>query len=192
MTQTIDEVYQKLLPHIGIEYDIPISKNKGGVGHFLEDLLEIPHSPNPLDCSDGEVKSVPVKKLKSGKFVYKETIAVTMLCPNELKTQDFKLSKCSQKLNRMLIVPYYRDGDKIQFMTAKIVETGNDEFVDLYSAIEADYNQIRNKYIETGELHSKTGTVLQNRTKGPGHGSTSRAFYLRKTFMDACAPLANS
>lgn len=192
MTQTIDEVYQKLLPHIGIEYYIPISKNKGGVGHFLEDLLEIPHSPNPLDCSDGEVKSVPVKKLKSGKLVYKETIAVTMLCPNELKTQDFKSSKCSQKLNRMLIVPYYRDGDKIRFMTAKIVETGNDEFVDLYSVIEADYNQIRNEYIETDILRSVTGKVLQNRTKGKGHGSTSRAFYLRKAFMDACVPLADS
>ena len=189
MTQTIDEVYQKLLPHIGIEYEIPITRNKGKIGYFLEDLLEIPHSPNPLDCSDGEVKSVPVKKLKSGKLVYKETMAVTMLCKNELQNTDFNSSKCLQKINRMLIVPYYREGDKIRFMTSKIVDIRTKKFSELHSTIESDYNSIRNGYIETGVLRSETGKVLQNRTKGRGHGSTSRAFYLRRSFMDTCAPL---
>jgi len=186
--QTIEEVYQKLLSHVGIEYNIPISENKGGVGLFLEDLLDIPHSPTPLDCLDGEVKSVPIKKLKSGKLVYKETIAVTMLCPDELKIHDFKSSKCQQKLNRVLIVPYYREGDAIKFLTPKIITPT--EYPELYVTIESDYNEIQQKYIETGELRSETGTVLQNRTKGKGNGSTSRAFYLRKAFMDECIPFA--
>jgi len=190
MPQTIADIYEKFIPLIGKEYDCPITANKGLPGSFLEDLLGIPHTPNCLDCSDGELKTFPVKKLKNGSLVPKETIAVTMLSTEELRTSDFKSSKCSKKMSRMLIVPYYRTGDIIQFMKPRIIDRESVEFAELYKTLELDYDEIRKGYVENGLLQSKTGKLLQNRPKGAGHGSTSRAFYLRPEFMKKCIPLS--
>jgi DNA mismatch repair protein MutH len=190
MSQTIAEIHAKFIPLVGKEYTLPITRNKGLPGNFLEYLLGIPHTQNCLDCSDGELKIFPVKKLKNGTLVPKETMAITMLSIDELRTNDFKSSKCCKKMSRMLIVPYYRSGDSIRFMNPKIIDRDCTEFAELYNTIEADYNQIRKNYIDNGILQSKTGTLLQNRTKGSGHGSTSRAFYLRQAFMKQCITLS--
>jgi len=186
--QTIEDVYTKLLPLIGKEYIVPITKNKGRVGTLLEEMLGIPHTPNCLDCSDGELKTFPVKKLKNGKLTPKETVAVTMLSKDDLCKHDFKSSKCFEKMSRVLFVPYYRDGDTIRFMTPKIIHRCP-EFDELYTTLESDYEAIRANYIKNGILQSKLGTLLQTRTKGAGHGSTSRAFYLRTEFMRKCISL---
>jgi len=190
MIQTVAEIHAKFIPLIGNEYVLPVTKNKGLPGNFLEELLGIPHTQNCLDCIDGELKIFPVKKLKNGTIVPKETMAITMLSKEELLINDFNSSKCCKKMSRMLVVPYYRNGDKIQFMTPKIIDKKCSEFADLYNTIEMDYNQIRKNYIENGILQSGTGTLLQNRTKGSGHGSISRAFYLRPSFMKRCIPLS--
>jgi hypothetical protein len=190
MFQTIAEIHAKFIPLVGKDYTLPITRNKGLPGNFLEGLLGIPHTQNCLDCSDGELKIFPVKKLKNGTLVPKETMAITMLSTDELRTNDFNSSKCCKKMSRMLIVPYYRNGDTIRFMNPKIIDRNCTEFVDLYNTFESDYNKIRKNYIDNGILQSKTGTLLQNRTKGSGHGSTSRAFYLRQAFMKQCIPLS--
>ena len=179
--QTIQEVITKITPLLGAAYNIPITSNKGKVGNFLEDLAGIPHTSNCLDCTDGEVKTVPLKKLKDGKFVFKETIAITMLSKKELVEHDFKSSKCFKKMSRMLIIPYLRDGDTIQF--TELILMDKDLFGELYNELENDYTRIRKNYTETGILQSKTGDLLQTRTKGAGHGTTSRAFYLRPCIL---------
>ena len=178
---TIQDVMSKINPLLGTVYTLPITSNKGNVGNFLEDLAGIPHTSNCLDCIDGEVKTVPLKKRKD-KYVLKETIAITMLCKKDLLEHDFKSSKCFKKMSKMLIIPYLRDGDTIQFTELILMDTGM--FGELYDALETDYNEIRKNYIESGILTSKTGDLLQNRTKGPGHGSTSRAFYLRPCILE--------
>jgi hypothetical protein len=191
MAQTIDEVHERCLLIVGREYNLPITGNKGLPGIFLEDLLGIPHTSRCLDCADGELKIFPVKKLKSGKLVPEQTMAITMLSPDELRTNDFNASKCCKKMSRMLVVPYYRNGDTIMYMTPKIIDRQNIEFAELYATIESDYNEIRNNYIENGILQSETGTLLQNRTKGQGgSGPRTRAFYLRKEFMQQYVPLS--
>lgn len=187
MSQTIETIYDKFVPLIGIKYVLPITKNKGLPGSFLEKLLDIPHTSNCLDCSDGELKTFPVKKLKNGKLVPDQTMSITMISTDELVKCDFNSSKCCKKMNRMLVVPYYRTGEIVQFMNPKIINKSDLE--EVYKIIESDYNEIRKIYIETGKFHSETGKLLQNRTKGCGHGSTSRGFYLRKEFMKECVPL---
>ena len=189
MPQTIAEAQEKILPLLGKKHVLPITANKGLPGLFLEDLLGIPHTSNCLDCTDGEVKIFPVKRLKKGTLVPKETIAVTMLSTDELRTCDFNASKCCKKMSRMLVVPYLREGDSIQYLAAKMIEKDSSEFTTIYKTLESDYNEIRKKFLETGSLASETGILLQNRTKGAGHGSTSRAFYLRTEFMKRCIPL---
>jgi len=189
--QTIAQIHEKFIPLIGKEYTLPIAANKGLPGHFLEELLDIPHTSNPLDCSDGEVKVFPVKKLqKSGKLTPKESIAVTMLNKDDLKTCDFNASKCCKKMSKMLVVPYYREDEKIRFLTPVIVDRSSPDYAEVYSILESDYNQIRQTFLETGVLESKTGILLQNRTKGAGHGTTSRAFYLRPEFAKRIVPLS--
>lgn len=191
MSNTIADIYSKFIPIIGKKYSLPVTKNKGLPGTFLETLLGIPHTSNCLDCSDGELKTFPVKKLKNGTYVPKETIAVTMLSMEDLRTSDFPSSKCYKKMSRMLVVPYFREGDYIQFMTPKIIDKECEEYSEVYSILEKDYETIRKDYIESGVLKSATGTLLQNRTKGAGHGTTSRAFYLRPAFMKRCVPLSS-
>lgn len=175
--QTIKDILNKSLLIINKEYTLPITSNKGKPGLYFEELLGIPHSSECLDCIDGEIKTFPVN-CKNGKFVPKETIAVTMLSTTEI-TKSFIDSKCYKKLKKMLIVPYHRIGDKIKYMTPTII---SEEITELYKILESDYNAIQKKFIEDGTFSSSTGTFLQNRTKG-SKGSTSRAFYLRTAFI---------
>ena len=60
------------------------------------------------------------------------------------------------------------------------------EDAELIKEVEADYEFIRNKLVQQGfeSLTGKDGKWIQARTKGAGHGSTSRAFYARKEFVN--------
>ncbi len=48
-----------------------------------------------------------------------------------------------------------------------------------------DYDLVRNTILEQGfsALTGKMGIFIQPRTKGAGHGSTTRAFYARVPFL---------
>ena len=189
MSQTIAQIYAKFIQLVGKEYTLPITRNKGLPGTYLEELLGIPHTSNCLDCSDGELKLFPVKKLQNGTLVPKETIAITMLSKDDLKIDEFNASRCCKKLSKTMFVPYYRNGDTIRYMNAKIIDRESSDFAELYAILESDYSLMRKNFIENGVLESKTGTLLQNRTKGAGHGSTSRAFFLRTAFMKQYIPM---
>lgn len=190
MSQTIADISAKIMPIVGKLYTLPKTTNKGLPGTFLEGLLGIPQTSNCLDCSDGELKTFPVKRLKNGRLVPKETIAVTMLSTEELRLCDFQSSKCFKKMSRMLLVPYLRTNDTIRYMAPRIVDREAEDCAELYAALEADYSEIRAQYLDSGILKSRTGKFLQNRTKGAGHGTTSRAFYLRPAFMKQCVQLS--
>jgi len=179
---TIAELEEKIKPFIGQKFRKPRTKNKGEVGILLEQLTGIPQTSACLDCTDGELKVFPVKRNGDGQLIPKETIAITMLDKDELKSSEFKGSRVCAKLTRALFVPYERTGDEVCYMTPTLIDMGVEENVALYSKLCSDYDVIRAKYIEGGKLSSKDGLLLQNRTKGAGHGSTSRAFYLKKEF----------
>jgi hypothetical protein len=53
----------------------------------------------------------------------------------------------------------------------------------IYEQVKQDYNLVRDTIIKQGTLTGKMGVFIQPRTKGPGHGSTSRAFYARTSFL---------
>ncbi len=56
---------------------------------------------------------------------------------------------------------------------------------EIYNQVKKDYELVRQTIIEKGfsALTGKMGVFIQPRTKGPGHGSTSRAFYARVQFL---------
>jgi len=71
---------------------------------------------------------------------------------------------------------------------AELVKVTSLDFAEtdeLILEIKADYDFIRNKLIEQGfkALTGKDGKWIQARTKGSGHGSTSRAFYARTSLV---------
>ena len=56
---------------------------------------------------------------------------------------------------------------------------------ELYEQIKADYDLIRDVIRTKGfdQLSGSMGVMVQPRTKGPGHGSRSRAFYARTALV---------
>jgi len=55
----------------------------------------------------------------------------------------------------------------------------------IYNQVRADYEETREKIRTKGfeALTGAMGVLVQPRTKGSGHGSTSRAFYARTQFV---------
>lgn len=176
---TIAVVMERLHSIVGTKISLPRTPNKGLTGFLLEKYAGIPTSSDCLDCVDGEVKSFPVKINKKGDYVPKETIAITMLNRELLKANEWEDSRCAKKMERILYIPYYREGDHITIGNLLVVNSHDPAMTQVFQQIKDDYSLIRKLFNETETLTSSTGKYLQNRTKGPGHGSVSRAFYLR-------------
>lgn len=79
---------------------------------------------------------------------------------------------------------------------AKLLKVASLDFAEddeLIQEIKTDYDFIRNKLIAQGfeSLTGKDGKWIQARTKGPGHGSVSRAFYARASFVKKIFEIAS-
>ena len=55
----------------------------------------------------------------------------------------------------------------------------------MYAQVKADYELVRDtvRFKGFGHLTGAMGRLVQPRTKGAGHGSTTRAFYARTEFV---------
>ena len=170
--QTIADIKTKYETIFNNSYTCIKTRNKGGVGHLLETLLDISHTSDCLDMIDGELKSFPIQN--NGKA--KESVAITMV-DRDFKTKKvvFEDSRVYKKLENTLFIAYKRDGDTICFGSVIHFTKSNEYF----EQIREDYNDIQNK-----PFSSYVGRYLQTRPKGAGHGTTSRAFYLRASFMN--------
>ena len=180
----LKEIYDSLLTHANKVHQCPKTINKGVAGFLVETLAGIPQTSNCLDCEDGEVKCFPLKRLKNGTLVPKETIAVTMIQQAALPMIPWAASNAYKKMANCLYIPYEReDATTIRLFTPHIFPIV--EGTPVYAQLAADYEAIVDVYKTTGSLASSSnlGKYLQNRTKGAGHGSTSRAFYLRPAFI---------
>lgn len=157
-------------------------QNKGWKGLVLERLAGLESNnkkaPNGLTF---ELKSVSFHTVK-GKLKPKETMAITMLNQNELKQHSFFESHVWEKLKSLVFCAVNWHGKHAQ--KAELFEVTSLDYSEednLILEIKKDYDFIRNKLINEGfkSLSSRDGKWIQTRTKGAGHGSTSRAFYAR-------------
>jgi DNA mismatch repair protein MutH len=157
-------------------------QNKGWKGLVLERLAglqtNISKAPNGLTY---ELKSVAFHHVKD-ELVPKETMAITMINPEELKTHSFFESHCWAKLKTIVFCAVKWNGKNSE--SAELLKVASLDFAEddeLIKEIKADYDFIRNKLIKQGfkALTGADGKWIQARTKGAGHGSTSRAFYAR-------------
>jgi len=169
-------------------------QNKGWKGLVLERLAglqtNVSKAPNGLTY---ELKSVAFRHVED-KLVPKETMAITMINPEELKTDTFFESHCWAKLKTLVFCAVEWDGKNSE--EAKLLKVTSLDFAeddDLIKEIKADYDLIRNKMIKQGfkALTGKDGKWIQARTKGPGHGSVSRAFYARTSLVKKIFEIAS-
>jgi DNA mismatch repair protein MutH len=161
--------------------------NKGWAGHVCERHLELPiNSAQSPNFGSWELKSIPLKRKKSGELAFKETMAITMIDPVNVCQKEFEESHLLSKLKKIVVAvrTVGKHVDEPSYLHS-VVEF--DLHGELYDAVKADYDLVRNTLLDPKKgfnaLTGKMGYYIQPRTKGAGHGSISRAFYARPRFL---------
>lgn len=160
--------------------------NKGWAGHVLERHLGLPlNSSQSPNFGSWELKLVPLKKLRNGEIVPKETMAITMIDSVHVEANPFERSHLLSKLRKAVICA--RLFESKEEKKSELVQVATFDLDDpaIFNAIKADYEETRAVIKTKGfdYLTGKMGKLVQPRTKGAGHGSTSRAFYGRKELV---------
>jgi DNA mismatch repair protein MutH len=161
--------------------------NKGWAGHVCERYLGIPiNSSRSPNFGSWELKSVPLKRLRGGVLAFKETMAITMIDEYNVVRTSFEESHLLAKLRKAVIVAR-TVGTSYDMPTFVHSVTSIDLAGELYEAVKADYELVqeclRDEMRGFSALTGRMGVFIQPRTKGAGHGSTSRAFYARPLFL---------
>lgn len=164
-------------------------KNKGWAGHVIERCLGL-----PLNCAQSpnfgswELKVIPLKRLKNGTMTVKETMAITMIDKYHVEKNPFQTSHLHTKLQKIVICArLFVDQNESRSPLLCVASFDIDADKALRQQIEADYEEVRQCIQDSNRgfacLSGKMGVLIQPRTKGPGHGSKSRAFYARKELL---------
>ncbi|HKP45805.1 MAG TPA: MutH/Sau3AI family endonuclease, partial [Pyrinomonadaceae bacterium] len=180
----------KDLRRMADEYRITVwkdgRKNKGWAGQVVERYLGLPqNSLQAPDFGTWELKVVPVLPTADGTVAVKESMAITMIEPGEVVANDFKDSHLYDKLRSMIVVArFFKDIQETSAILHSAAEFDLDNPA-IRSQVQADYASIREIIRTRGidALTGDTGKYVQARTKGRGHGSTSKAFYARPVFV---------
>lgn len=165
-------------------------QNKGWKGLVLERLAGL--QTNVLKAPNGltyELKSVSFHYVGK-KLVPKETMAITMINPVELRESSFFKSHVWSKLKTIIFCAVQWNGENSE--SGKLLRVASLDFAEndeIIKEIMGDYNFIRNKLITEGfdALTGKDGKWIQARTKGTGgvnprtgkRRPITRAFYAR-------------
>ena len=190
----ISKDLRKLAEQNGITVYKNGKQNKGWKGLILEKLAgldtNVSKAPNGLSF---ELKSVSFHYINKN-LVPKETMAITMVNPEELKARGFFESHAWAKLKSIVFCAVMWHGQNSQ--NSELIKVTSLDFAkndELIKEIKADYDFIRNKLIKKGfkSLTGKDGKWIQARTKGAGHGSTSRAFYARTDLVKKIFEISN-
>lgn len=161
-------------------------RNKGWAGQVLERYIGL--GVSNIQAPNGgywELKMVSLKKLKNGKITPKETMQITMINPEQVKNTSFENSHLLAKIRQTIICArLYNDIKETKSILVSVgkFDLGNKE---LYEQVKEDYELVKDTINKKGfsALTGAMGVYIQPRTKGPGHGSISRAFYARPIFI---------
>lgn len=173
--------------HFGVTIWKGIRINKGWAGHAVERHLGLAlNSSRSPNFGSWELKVVPVMRRADGTTTVKETMAITMIDAVEVANKTFRESHLFLKLQRMIVVArMFESKRENRSLCYKVAEFDLDD-QQLYGQIEADYYEVQEVIRSSGfdSLSGSMGVLVQPRTKGPGHGSRSRAFYARKRLVE--------
>lgn len=168
--------------------------NKGWAGLTLEKVLGIGNrTMQAADADTWELKLVPMVTRK-GAWKVKESMAITMLNPHHVLEKSFEQSHLFNKMSKLIICGRERVDNRESTSKLLYVNSFDLQSTKLWKQVQADYelvqHTIRNKGYDA--LTGKMGTCIQPRTKGTGHGSTTRAFYARRSFLETILGIRES
>lgn len=189
--EKLNQLVGKELHKLAHEYGVTIYRNgkvnKGWAGHVFERHLQIPiNSAQSPNFGSWELKSIPLKLKKNSQLAFKETMAITMIDPVNISQKEFHESHLLAKLQKAVVVVRLvgKTVDEPTYIHS-VVEFNLHE--ELYEAVKKDYDLVRDTILDPTKgfkaLTGEMGHYIQPRTKGPGHGSISRAFYARPRFL---------
>jgi DNA mismatch repair protein MutH len=172
------------------QYGVTVRKegrlNKGWAGQTVERFLgRVQDSSRAPDFGDWELKVTSLKRGPGGRLVPKETVAITMIDPVDVVRTDFENSHLLNKLGTIVLVARIFEGQDERrscFHSAQAFDLTDPH---LRAAVREDYELVRST-IRTAGFEALTGAMgrfVQPRTKGQGHGSSTRAFYARKNLV---------
>ena len=160
--------------------------NKGWAGHTIERYLGLPlNSAQAPNFGSWELKLVPLKHKSDGTLTVKETMAITMIDPVNVAEKCFEESHLLAKLRKAIVCARIFESKEENASLLFRVATFDLTAPDIYNQVKADYEDVRGTIKKSGfeALSGSMGVLVQPRTKGPGHGSISRAFYARTAFV---------
>ena len=167
---------------------VTVERNKGWAGHVCEVHLgmALNSSPEPNGGS-WELKQVSLKRTAEGFLTAKETMAITMLSPKRVLDQPFEASDLLKKLRRLILVArlFVPDSPCAPVILVRAADISIETPL-IYNQVRDDYEFIREVLRGQGfpALSGAMGKLVQPRTKGAGHGSTTRAFYARTQLVN--------
>jgi DNA mismatch repair protein MutH len=186
----LKKIEGKDLVKLAHEFGITVWKdgkiNKGWAGHTLERYLGLPlNSAQAPNFGSWELKIVPLKRLRDGTLAVKETMAITMIDAVNVEDKPFAESHLLAKLRKAVVCARIFESKDERHSILYKVATFDLTTKSLLEGVKEDYEDVRATIRRSGfkALSGHMGTLVQPRTKGAGHGSTSRAFYARTAFV---------
>ncbi|HLD58009.1 MAG TPA: MvaI/BcnI family restriction endonuclease [archaeon] len=186
----LKELAGKDLRRLADRYNVTVWKegklNKGWAGHVLERYLGLPiNSAQSPNFGSWELKIVPLKRLRTGEVAVKETMAITMIDPVNVLQCRFEESHLLTKLRKIVVCARMFESKEEKSSLLVRISTFDLDNLATYNQVKSDYDLVRKTIKTEGfeALTGKMGVLVQPRTKGAGHGTTSRAFYARKIFV---------
>ena len=165
--------------------------NKGWAGHTVERYLGIPlNSSQAPNLGSWELKVVSAVGT-SDEFRIKETMKITRIDPVDVDRKPFEDSHLLTKLSKLIAVvrEHTPDNSSSKVLGCFTFQLENSEH---FRQVKEDYETVQRAIRDNEVLTGKMGVYIQPRTNGPGHGSTSRAFYARKNFVHEMLRLSDS
>lgn len=171
-------------------YDITVwrdgRKNKGWAGHTIERFLGLPlNSAQSPNFGSWELKVIPLVAGRDGVLKVKETMAITMIDPYEVAAKPFEDSHLYNKLRKIIVVARVFESQLDARSLVEAVSPFDLDNPQTFAQVKADYELVQEAIRTRGfsVLTGAMGILVRPRTKGAGHGSTSRAFYARMGFV---------
>ncbi len=186
----LDKIKGRDLRAMAEKYEVTVfkegKKNKGWAGHVIERYLGLPlNSAQSPNFGSWELKTASLKYLKSGTLTVKETLSITKIDAYNVRNTPFEKSHLLAKMQKGLIASRIWESVDEPTSTLYGIHTFDLDDPEVYAQVKADYDLVRKVITEEGfdKLSGKMGKYIQPRTKGTGHGSTTRAFYARVPFL---------
>lgn len=131
------------------------NKNKGWAGHTIERYLGLAlNSSRSPNFGSWELKLVPLIPKRTGELKVKETMAITMIDPVEVASQEFEESHLFNKLQKMVVVARVFESQADNRSLVHSVASFDLDNPQIYEQVKADYNLVRETIITQGFFKS--------------------------------------